>query len=986
MSKINISENKILNDEQRLAIDHGTGPLLIIAGAGTGKTTVITERIKYLISHELARPDEILALTFTEKATREMEERVDRALPYGISQMWISTFHSFCDRILRSEAINIGLDPAFKLMTEAENINYFRKNLFKFDLDYFRPLGNPTKFISALLTHFSRLEDENVTPEKYRQWVEAQTGKPTEKQTDISEEELAKYRELSGAFIKYRQLKIGDSVVDYADLITYTLQLFRTRKDVLFRYREQFKYILIDEFQDTNFAQNELAILLAGERQNITVVGDDDQAIYRWRGAAISNIIHFRKNFPQARVIVLTKNYRSTAEILNRSYQLIQYNNPDRLEVAEKIDKRLESMRRVNGEKIGVILSDRAENEADEVAKKIKALHEAKGEKAAKYDWNDFAILVRANNHSQPFTAALARHGIPYQFLGPGQLFRQSEVKDLIAYLKILYNFKDSVACYRVLTMEWMGLSARDLSILLSHSKSYGISLVESCELVAGEYTPPNMQPASVPQPAVSADGADKLTRFVKMVHRHLALVPKESAGQILYYFLSDSGLLLSLTSYKNTKEEKTALNIAKFFDKLKTYEVEHEDASVPTVVDYLDLSMTLGESPLAQDTDWTENDAVNILTIHSAKGLEFDVVFLVNLVSARFPTTERSEAIPLPDALIREILPTGDYHIEEERRLFYVGLTRARDRLFFTGAKFYGEGKREKKWSQFIPETMGEDFADHTPLLTASQQLSFLDYEPKAVSPERRVLHPVTYLSHSQLETFNTCPLQYRYKFLLRIPVPAKAALTFGDTIHRTLREFYDLRRAGDNPGLKELQGIYERNWVSAGYQDAVYEEKMKKQGEKILTEYFDKSYSPDVVPLATEKPFKIKISPKLSLGGKIDRVDRTPEGKLEIIDYKTGHPSTTRDPQKDQQLTVYALAATDPGLYGRKAEDVIVSFYYFDTQEKVSSTRTAEELQAARQKIDDTAREISQSTFPAKPGRQCDFCEFRLICEAWQ
>ena len=444
-------EDKVLNEEQLEAIKHKTGPLLIIAGAGTGKTTVVTERIKYLILGKLAKPNEILALTFTEKAAREMENRVDVAMPYGYTQMWISTFHSFCDRILRAEALQIGLDPRYKLMSEAATTQLIRNNLFKFDLDYFRPLGNPNKFIGGMLQHFSRLQDEDISPSDYLAWLKKQKSK-------MDKEEWKKYNELARAYRTYDELKIKEGVMDFGDLITKTLKLFRDRPNVLKQYQNQFKYILVDEFQDTNYAQNELAILLSGKAKNITVCGDDDQSVYRFRGAAVSNIIFFRKTFPKTKIVVLTKNYRSTQEILDRAYDLIQENNPDRLEVVAKINKKLISTKSKNGEEIRFIHADRVENEADMVAKKIKELTEAG------YDYKDFAILVRANNHAEPFMRALSRHGLPSQFLGPGRLFRQPEIIDLIAYLKILYNFEDSVALYRILSIDYFDISPRDLA------------------------------------------------------------------------------------------------------------------------------------------------------------------------------------------------------------------------------------------------------------------------------------------------------------------------------------------------------------------------------------------------------------------------------------------------------------------------------------------------------------------------------------------
>ncbi len=1337
MVKIPIKE-RTLNDEQKKAVTFGQDPLLIIAGAGTGKTTVVTERIKHLITSGKANPQEILALTFTEKASREMEERVDVALPYGTTQMWISTFHAFCDRILRNEAINIGLDPAFKLMTEAETILFFRKNLFKFELKYYRPLGNPTKFISGMLQHFSRLKDEDVDPRRYLTWVNSKSEIRNPKQIQNSKlkilnenkEENEKYQELAHAYRTYEELKVKEGVADYSDLISNTLKLFRTRKNVLQRYQEQFKYILIDEFQDTNFAQNELAILLAGERKNITVVGDDDQclhggafvltpngekkikqmkegdevltavgkgrlgistirkvmkskkktlfvtiktksgktitatqnhimfcyvpksvknkefhyvylmhrknlgwrlgvtndlavrlklersadgiigirafkketdaryyellwslqyqiptsifkerdgvimqgevlkkiyrnfdtqqsayrlaadlginlthyhylldgvtrgqskrvvvhvnlcyrnytskvktgkillrpkilhclyletsnkdiiaklanagipivrakkgirvrkssinlqeieeyakriaqitdgfieaksnigklnlvhlptllmpagnlleghfvpivknrsvfydqivkierrededivydleidkthnfiandfvvhnSIYRFRGAAISNIHQFKQQYPKGQIIVLTKNYRSTKEILDRSHELIQHNNPDRLEAAENIEKKLESVRRVNGEAIGIIYTNRVENEAEEVAGEVKRVKE-KGESENRNgrEWSDFAILVRANNHAEPFIRAFSRAGIPYQFLGPGQLFRQPEIKDLIAYLKVLYNFEDNVAMYRVLNMDWTGVSARETAVLMNESRKYGTSLFEACE----------------------KSSIDTIRKLVSIIHRHMGFIKKETAGQILYYFLEDTGMLQKITLYKTTKEERIAGNIAKFFNKLKAYEIEHDDASVFAVVDWIDLSMSLGESPLATDTDWTENNAVNILTIHSAKGLEFPVVFLVNLVSARFPTIERKEQIPIPDELIKEILPEGDFHMQEERRLFYVGMTRARDLLYFTGAKYYGEAKREKKLSPFVAETIGENEASKHRSIEASSytnQLTFLDWEKKEEKEEKPVRQLISYLSYSQLDTFKTCPLQYKYRYVLKIPVPPSAALTFGNTMHRVVKAFYDLARSGEHPTKEMLLNLFDSHWSSIGFGDKGYEEKMKKQGRELLLGFFEKGYDPEKIPRDLEQPFKIKVTPTLTLGGRIDRVDDLEDGKIEIIDYKTGQAPKNRDVREDFQLTVYALAATDAGIYDKPPEKVTVSFYFFEGQEKVQATRGKEQLEQAKKEIARKAEEISRSEFKPTPGKHCDFCEFRLICEAWQ
>jgi DNA helicase-2/ATP-dependent DNA helicase PcrA len=973
-------EKRILNAEQQQAVEFGDGPLMIIAGAGTGKTTVVTQRINHLITSGRAKPEEILALTFTEKASREMEERTDAILPYGYTQMWISTFHRFCDRILRSEAIHIGLNPAYKLLTEADATMLLRRHLFSFDLEYFRPLGNPTKFIGGMLTHFSRLKDEDVTPKQYMDWVKKKTKK-TKNPTEEEKLEIQKYKELASVYKAYEDIKVQEGVMDFSDLISNTLYLFRVRKNILKEYQSRFKYILVDEFQDTNVAQNELVLLLCDKKQNITVVCDDDQSIYKFRGAAVSNVLSFRKHFPKANLIVLSKNYRSTQEILDASYKLIQYNNPDRLEVKEGIDKRLLSQRSVKGELPKLLYVDRVEDEADEVAKKIKSLAGPQNGKT-KYSWKDITILVRANNHAEPFVRALTRHGVPFQFLGPGQLFRQPEVKDLIAYLEVLKNFDDAVALFRVFSMEYFGLSARDLSAVANFSKKQNISLFESAEIYSG------IRSFEGTLPSIGEDTKEALRKIISMVHKHLGLITKESGGQLLYYFLEETGMLKSILDYKVPIDERKAINISKFFSKLKTYEVEHEDASVGAILEWILLSMELGESPLANDTDWNGNDAVNILTVHGAKGLEFPIVFLVNLVSQRFPSTERREQIPIPEELIKEELPTGDFHTEEERRLFYVGMTRARDMLYVTAANFYGEGKREKKLSPFISEALGEHIIKTD--VKIDPQLSLLEWkkEPMPVqAPEKKV--KITYLSYSQIESFKLCPLHYKLRYIVGIPTPQTPALSFGTTMHLVMRQMYEKVAAKEKVTIAWAHEALAKNWLREGYTSKSYEDEMKKRGERYLEDYIKSQYQPDAQVLSLEQPFTIPIvsgDRSIRIGGKIDRIDATPNGGIEIVDYKTGRIPTKREVDNNLQLSMYAMAASEiqGSMFQRSAEQITLTLYYFDTQEKISTTRTKDQLMLEKAKIIEVAQQIESSDFSCSGNQLCARCEYQLFCNA--
>ncbi|MCL5435355.1 MAG: ATP-dependent helicase [Patescibacteria group bacterium] len=962
-----------LDKHQQEAIKHGNGPLLIIAGAGTGKTTVITERIKYLILEKNANPSEILALTFTEKAAFQMQERVDILLPYGYTNLWIQTFHSFCDRVLRDDAYAIGLDPNYKLISEAESVLLVRQNMFNLGLKLFKPLGNPTKFLDALLTHFSRLKDEDISPNEYLHWAQVQKSKvpSLDKRSGAGKSqklETEEYKELANAYRAYENLKSKESVMDFSDLISNTLSLFRTRPNILKRYQSQFKFLLVDEFQDTNYAQNELAILLAGTDKNITVVADDDQSIYRFRGAAVSNVLQFKKTFPKAKIITLVDNYRSTQTILDASYRLIQYNNPNRLEVVEKIDKKLKSHSGTKEKEIIFIHEQRSEDEADVIAKTIKSLEET-------YEYKDMAVLVRANIHSQMITGALQRHRIPYQFLGPGYLFQQEEIKDLIAYLTFLTNLSDSASLFRVLSMDILNISYIELNYLLNFAKKKNLTLFEALN--------------NVNQSFLKHETQEKLQNFKKMAERHLEKSKKEQAGQILYYFLVDSGLYKTLEKSNSVKEERRVQNIAKFFDRIKNFETERENSNIFTLVEWLTLMLQLGDSPTAADVDVRDRNAVNILTVHSSKGLEFKVVFLVNLVSDRFPTRERTEKIPLPAGIIKEKLPKNvDFHLEEERRLFYVGMTRAKELLYFTASDFYGTAKRTKKLSPFIYETLPK-LQEQEEVLKDTQQLSLTEvlsaYEETNEKEEERQPLKITYLTYSNLQMFDICPLHYKAKVIFNIPTPIAAVQSFGISLHNTLYKFYKKVQEGSVPSLKELRTILEKEWINDGYDNKKHEQERFFQANKILEKFYRKECNPPVKPLGIELPFSFILKNGVRISGKIDRVDKKGTG-IEIIDYKTGADSPKADKAHKLQLEIYALAATrvKDDILNRSPENITLTLHFLEKNSKKTMTFKKEELEKLEDDLIAKIAEIENSDFKCSGNVLCQNCEYKILCSA--
>jgi DNA helicase-2/ATP-dependent DNA helicase PcrA len=972
-----------MNSFQKEAVTHTDGPMLIVAGAGTGKTFTLVEKIKYLIKDKGIKPEAILCLTFTEKAAYEMEARVDEAMPYGYFQMWISTFHAFADEILKKELSHIGLNPAFTLMTQAQTVVFFRKNLFRFELKYFRPLSNPHKFIEGLLQHFSRLRDEDVSPEEYLKWATKQ-----QKNKELLPEEKMKHLELAKAYSLYQKLKVEKDVMDFDDLIFYLLKLFRTREAILKEYQKQFSHVMVDEFQDTNIAQYQLIKLLCPSKNkpNLTVVGDDSQAIYKFRGASVSNIMAFMEDYKGAYQVTLLDNYRSNQSILDRSYKLIQNNNPDTLEARLGISKELKGHKKNIKDCVQFAYFEHSDQEAEWISETI-----LKTKEKYAYEFRDFAILVRAHSQSEPIIAALQREGIPFQFLGPGTLFKQPEIKDLVAYLKLLITLDDNVCLYRVLSMDLFKLEQEDLILLLGFAKKTSLSLYQAIEIYLSffheEWYRPENQNYRKHLPLLREDTRDKLIEIMAMMKKHIKRIDSDNAGRILYSFLEDTGYIQTIANYKTEAEEKRALNIMKFFNLLKSFQNNQEDSTVFSVVDYIEMSMELGESPIAIDTDVALANAVNILTVHSSKGLEFPVVMLSSLVAGRFPTYERREAIPIPNELIKEQLPEGDFHLQEERRLFYVALTRAQERLFLSGSEIYGDGKRKRKISPFVMETLGPEILEQRQArkLAEKAQLSIFDFkqlDPPAVQTK----HTISQLSYSQLETYMRCPLQYKYQYVLKIPTPSGNAASFGTTIHTVLQKFYEGFMKDRSYGLSHLLNLLETHWDPVGYGSQVHQKRMKEEGKNLLTEFFNTYHHPDHEILNLEKLFKIKVDDGLYLTGKIDRVDTHAGGSIEIIDYKTGKIPSEKELKKSLQLSIYALAATDGGLYKKELDKVDLTFYYLQGMEKVTMKRTPEELIEVKSTVGAIVSKIREGKFEPHVGPWCDFCNFRMICEAWQ
>jgi len=960
-----------LNKQQVQAVKHGAGPLLIIAGAGTGKTRVITQRIAWLINQGLAKTDEILALTFTDKAAKEMQERVDILMPYGYTDIWISTFHAFGDRILRENSLIAGLNPDFKVLAQSESAVFFREHIFEFTLNHYRPLAEPTRFIEALISFFSRAKDEDISAGEYFKYaqdflIQAKANPQDDAGLELAEQQM----EVASAYLKYQELLGREGLVDFGNQFYLSLQLLREHPLILKNYQKQFKYILVDEFQDTNFAQFQIVKLLAGSTGNITVVADDDQCIYRWRGAAYSNVLNFIEEYPRAEKITLIQNYRSTQTILDSAYQLIQYNNPERFEIKAKIDKHLVGLIK-NGPKPEHLHFDTHSSEADNVSKIIQ-----KKVSLGKFKYRDFAILVRSNSDAQGFIQSLNMLNIPWQFSGNQGLYGREEVKLCINFLRVIANPSDSLSLYYLVSSEVYKADLADLTLCNHFSRRRNRPLYD---VFSGLENIPELS-------QLKDQTREKIKQVLADIQKFLQVSRDETTGRLLYSFLTDTGYLKYLTHDPSLEKETKIQNIAKFFNQVRDFELVAKEDRVISFIRHLNLLIESGDDPPTVEAD-LDQDAVNILTIHKAKGLEFRVVFLVSLVQGKFPLPRRSQQIELPDSLIKEVLPSGDFHVQEERRLFYVGMTRAKEELYLTSAEDYG-GKRLRKASQFVFEALGKKPGEGAEKRKTAAIESIKRFAPaKAPSgapesaPQKIPEDKLVSLSYYQIDDYLTCPLKYKYVNILRVPIMEHHTVIYGRAMHEAVSQYLLRKLNGEKASMDELLACFEINFDPQGFLDASHQEERFRVGREALVRFYKDEESRKSIPKFIEKDFSFVIGDN-KITGRFDRIDMENPGAV-IMDFKTSEIKTQKDADKrvreSKQLALYALAYQH--IFG--ALPYAVELYFLESGIIGRHELAAGDLDEVKEDILKVSAGIRQQSYPARPEyKACTYCAYSQIC----
>lgn len=941
-----VGESKLLeglNPDQLKAVTHGSGPLLILAGAGTGKTAVITRRIAWLIEQGKTEPDEILALTFTEKAAAEMQGRL---FDLGLGQVpeHISTFHSFGDSLLKEFSYELGLPPDAPIMGAAEQVIFLEEFLFdQLPLKKLKPTGRPAKFLAGLARTFSRAKNEGISPTDYAAWVTKETA-AVEKEADPELKTQRQYdleiqSEIAAAFHVYEDLKRERHRIDFADQVYLPLKLLKENDAIRQRVAKRFKYILVDEFQDTNVIQNELVNRLAGSGGNLTVVGDDDQSIFGFQGAAIENILEFEKNHQNPSRVVLTTNYRSTQQVLDAAHQAVAKNS-GRLEEIDKLDKRLKAAKG-DGQKVLFDPAGTVDDEAEQAAAYFAGRH-------SEVPWSEMAILVRTKSMIEPFAQALRARGIPYIAEGTGKLFDRPEVKMVVSFIRAISDPLDSANLRYLITGPAYGFPQDRFFTLAEQMRRTHQPLWE----LLGE-----MAESEDAEAGLAGRIREDLLRYAE-TGRDL------DVARTTYAWLEHVGYTRRL---KSPEEEVAARNLVRLFDRLKQFVRVAEDPTPAGWVNHFEDIIALEDESVATETD-DHFDAVRIMTIHASKGLEFEIVRVVGLAARKFPGDFRRDAIS-PAPLLNHP-PTKERHQQEERRLFYVAMTRAKSELILSAASDY-RTKRPWRLSEFVTDVVGPEATEAmktSPIDPAAQlaQSRPLPVVASGWTPPERIE-----LSHTALESYRTCPLKYYWEYVIGLREAPNHNLQYGTALHEVIQQVNLAKAHGQTPELTQVREWLEAAWQSEHWLSAAHEQEGKERAQQTVARFL-KEESTREAPTAVEEGFSFAVEGAV-VSGKYDRIDRH-HGRVTIVDYKTGQMDSQEKADKrvktDRQLTIYALAHQEQ--VGKLPDQVV--FNFVDSGISAVGTRTDKQTDKMRSEIEEIADRIKAGNFtPNTAQHQC-------------
>jgi len=972
MSSLKISSRPtpfVPDDRQREAIEHTDGPMLVVAGAGTGKTSVLTHRIERLVRDGHAQPDEILALTYTVNAAREMRERVGKLL--GGATVNAATFHDYCLDMLKRVHQNFGV------LDEKDLWIYLRRRMRELHLEYFIRAANIGQFLNDLLEFVSRCHDELITPEKYRQYVErlerGEVPMPrVAKSKNVLDdaEVLGRCREIARVFETMERWLREENLGTFGHMITRAHALLHGDENVLAEARARARFILADEFQDANFAQIRILTRLAGSAGNLFAVGDPDQAIYRFRGASSAAFDLFHRNFPGAKQVALEKNRRSTTPILRSAFALIDQNPPVFARDADggvaHHRQPLQSAREEEAAKSGtqlpsalvsvVVLTSRDAEGPDLVA----VIRDA--QKKMKCKWSDFGVLYRSHFHRDDVVHELAKAGIPF-VIESMDISDTPEVRDLFACLSAIVSGGDDVSLFRVAALPAFHVNPEDLrqvmrAIARNSREGKVVPLSSALDRVGG----------GAEVLAAVQHAREDIRRKEAKARAALDIIVKQ-------FGLDASSPVLQAALRFVSDWETKKVN--------KTTELEE-------LVDYLGYFREAG-GVIPMESNESEN-AVRLMTVHGAKGLEFPHVFILRANANSFPSSYKETLVAFPRELRDEdsITEADDKTLygQEERRLFYVAMTRARDSLHIYSRQ--GRGKTNKNPDGYMRELIeNRSLSGSLTAIPARGAQTSLDIfaEASLTYPaesqtnlwfELPVLEGLqSRLSASAVDTYERCGLQFKLERDWRLSAKPAAAMQYGAAIHRVLKTYFDSIALGRPKTDDELIDLFRRDLADSKILEPYQHELYENQGVEQLRDFLAavRLRTPQV--LHTEQSFEIRLGETV-VAGRIDRIDQRPDGSVAIVDYKTGKARDQEDADESLQLSLYAIAAREKWGYNVGA----LIFYNLEENVPVVTARSEGQLLEARGRVEAAARGIAAGMFEAKTGMHCNFCAYRSLC----
>jgi DNA helicase II / ATP-dependent DNA helicase PcrA len=961
----------IPDDRQRAAIEHVRGPLLVIAGAGTGKTSVLTHRIEFLVRNGHARPEEILALTYTNNAACDMKNRVRKLL--GDKSVHATTFHDYCLDLLKRAGKDFGV------LDEQDLWIYLRRRIRDLRLQHFVRAANVGQFLKDLLKFVDRCHDELVTSESYADYVERLERREfpiprVAKSKDALEESevFGRCHEIARVFATMERWLREDNLGTFSHMITRAHGLLRTETKALEEARLRARFILADEFQDANFAQIKILSLLAGTDANVFAVGDPDQGIYRFRGASSAAFELFRRTFPEAKTVALEQNRRSTTAILRCAFALIDKNPPVFATMGAAFAyqrKPLQSAREEVAQRTGtpmasvpvstVVLAAK-EAEGTELVATLRDVH-----KKTKDKWSDFAILYRSHFHRDEVVRELAEANIPF-VIESMDVSDTPEVRDLFACVHAIVSSGDDISLFRVAGLPRFQVNPEQLR--------------QVARVIARDSRDGRVIPLSSALGQVEG-GAEVLAAIegVRRQIRERQAKARAALELIVREFRLDSGSLVL----------PAALNWVASWE----YKKVNKTTELEELADYLEYFREAGGViPLAASEN---EDAVRLMTVHGAKGLEFRHVFILRANSNSFPCSYKETLVAFPPELRDPDSFTEDdehgLHRQEERRLFYVAMTRARDSLAIYARE--GRGKTNKNPDGYVRELI--ENKGLAPWLRVSQAsgaqrtLDIFAATSPAYSSESRIAQWLELpaqpnlhmrLSASAVDSYERCGLQFKLDRDWRLAAKPAAAMQYGAAMHRVLKTYFDSVQMGRPKSDDELVALFCTDLADSKIHEDYQHELYQKQGIEQLRAFLSamRAGTPPKV-LHTEQPFEVRVG-DVAVVGRIDRIDSSPDGAVTVIDYKTGKARDQEAADASLQLSLYAIAAAEK--WGYKVGALV--FYNLEESVPVSTTRNEADLLVARERVQAAAEGIAAGDFAARPGLHCDFCAYRSLCPA--